>query len=167
MRIWFIPFEELDTKRLLAQNHEWYTVWNSVTMRGQRWLGWEAEQYRYALYQKHIQILREMKLRGINYDDTAQCMRMDDVPQILFPVTHEMLLEDRRCLVARWCGTFKGRALTSQQAVDDYKQLIKEFDENGCQHRANNKKQCERCKQAKLIDGVWVGTAYQHNGHLK
>ena len=114
MRIWLVPFYELDDKRLLAQHHEWHVLENHIHERGRRWLGWEKPEHTIEFYSLHDQVLAEMIARGMTGHKTPPKHEPSMVifPQVPYPRTAEAIRKDRMDLVERWGGTFAGRYTT-------------------------------------------------------
>jgi hypothetical protein len=67
MRLWLVPFCELDRDRVYGQHYEYHTILNSVVQRGMKWRGWELPEHRADLLQQHHNIVTEAAIRGYNF----------------------------------------------------------------------------------------------------
>lgn len=165
MRIWNVPFEELDNKRVVAQHNEWHAI-AKLVQQGRSWLGWERPEHHDDFYQIHDRIVAEMAIRGYN-DYTpnygSRSLRPDDATtqQLPYVPTQEMLDRDRWHLVCRWGGEFRGRDATTE-AREAYKQFIWFYKRYGCQHDEGviERNKCAVCKRVALSrDGIWLPIA--------
>lgn len=174
MRIWLVPFGELDDRRVVAQHHEWHTIWNAVTVRNMNWLHWSLPQYRYALWTVHQRITYEMRLRGY-YDATPVApsgflftsgyVFYRGIPQDPYLPTLEVLQQERWQLLCRWGGEYRGRIPQPEL----YEPLIWRYRaQGGCTHVGPTEKLhkhvahkgwelCLDCKNAvRYRNGSWV-----------
>jgi hypothetical protein len=148
VRIWLVPFAELDNQRLIAQHHEWQAIWNMVTWRGYRWKGYEDPKYRLDLMMRHEEAVTELKLRGypsglnhttpIPLDDREnQWEIIASTAQVSIPRPPETLRNERWTLLCRWLGEYQGdqRGLQLPEAFQDYAELAVQYKEQGgCLH---------------------------------
>jgi len=110
-RNWWECFRALDTQRLLAQHFEHHTILSMVA-RGRRWKGWEEPQYRFELVSLHDMIVEELRVRkmpsGLKHLTPVEHEVCVD-EQRTYPITDDMLEDERWALTCRWNGVYKGR----------------------------------------------------------
>jgi hypothetical protein len=184
MRIWTVPYGELDDKRILGQHREIH-MWAAMGIHAS-----EADQIRAA--DIHEQTLAEMRFRGFlsgHWHETplpgpqAGARQGQGGPgtvgvvwntgpgglgtalgmsQTMYQRTEQQLaqqLADRIDLVGRWQGIYKGRVAMPEA----YEPLLNAYWEaGGCLHDGRTSKlkdgrvQCLKCKRALLVNGVWI-----------
>jgi Pyrimidine dimer DNA glycosylase len=165
MRIWRVPFSELDDQRVLGQHSELHGIWGIIT-RGRRWgqigqdLGyWSDPTNLAAFWTLHEDIVEEMSRRGFN--GHASPLTWNGLPTT-FERTHitynpEDVLNDRWHLLLRWHGTFPGRLYAG---IDDWAALVNRYNEQGTQCRHDGERErlsngptvCLLCK-----DTIYIG----------
>jgi len=149
----------LDRQRLVAQHHEWHTIWNSVTIRHYKWLGWEAEKYLSALWQVHEDVVAEMRERGMTNHQTPIERPVVLCEQVSYTATPKRIHEERWALVCRSEGVYRGRG--EEPAWFDemsYTYIL----QGGCLHDGqledvgNGNRLCLQCKRWVLSkDDIW------------
>ena len=130
MRIWKVPFGELDNQRILGQHQEVHALHGLIVRRMQPWGGltWEDELY---LIWVHAKTVEECKARGwpsgTNHQTPlgrfTQSERATSVTFARLGTIRpwdERLARDRTDLIERWGGFYKGRV----EAPYDYVPVI-------------------------------------------
>lgn len=135
MRVWLVPFEELDRQRLFAQHHEIHPLLQLVKT-GRKWLGWEKPEHRDAIFDVHDRAVAEALRRGFPFNHVTP---MDDalranVPQVAYPAPPELVARDRWILVCRWEGVYRGTGYAD--VADIYGPLLDRWQREGCAHDA-------------------------------
>ena len=162
MKIWLVPFNELDDRRVIAQHHEFHAIWNFVTKKGWKWQLWHLPEHRLALYEVHERIVEEMKIRGFEHNTPIEKPEIT-VPQKPYPVTLEQIQFQRWQLVCRWGGVYRGRP----PMPPEYRPLIELYQEVGCRHdgatetiTTKNGRKFELCLICKRYvrdhQGLWI-----------
>lgn len=169
MRIWHVPFWELDDRRAVAQHHEIHVITGQVVDRGHRWLRWHEGTYRRALQKVHDEAVGELTQRGFYHDSPIVLEIPNPLFQLDYPVTAAMLEADRWTLITRWKGEYKGRV----PMPEAYKPLIMRYrEQGGCIHNGPKGKRhgrgpmlCMLCKDAYEVNpDVWVKASELRNG---
>jgi hypothetical protein len=112
MRIWTVPFGELDDQRVLGQHVEIHMLWNTITKFHRKFMGWEDPHYRLHLWEVHKRIVEEMTIRGMKHHTPIEFPTYEYClfpPQTRVLPALESLLKDRWDLVERWRGEYLGR----------------------------------------------------------
>ena len=112
MRIWTVPFGELDNQRVLGQHVEIHMLWSLITKHHRKFMGWEDPHYRLHLWEVHKRIVEEMKIRGMQHHTPIEFPSYEYMlfpPQKRVPPTEESRRKDRQDLIERWGGTYRGR----------------------------------------------------------
>jgi len=164
VRIWTVPFEELDDQRVLAQHHEIHMAHSLIVGRGRPWGGLTAEDHSY-INRVHDLAVVEMTIRGFNGHQTPLPGYDSGFyrAEIVDRATKQMHI-DRWHLVLRWGGVFKGRTC-DPVARREYGELIERYTtQGGCLHDGSVEKGegkhkgvalCLLCKQATRAQ-VWL-----------
>ena len=162
MRIWLVPFRELDDRRVLGQHHEFHVIYKFITEKGWKWIQWHLPEHRLALYDVHERIVEEMTIRGFKHSTPLEKPAIT-VPQKPYPVTEEQLQWERWQLVCRWGGVYRGRP----PMPAEYEPLLEKYHKQGeCIHdgpveRINSPDGpldlCLVCKRyVRTRDGLWI-----------
>jgi len=168
-RIWYVPFGELDDRRLLGQHREVHIIAGLVAS-GRSWRGFADWQ----LCNVHSAAVREMKKRGFPsgvYHETALTLPIMGNPGgapegqegAQWPPVdvgiEDQQASDRWDLTCRRQGTYAGRVAMPEA----YLPLIERYmQDGGCLHDGKTIKlrdgtiQCLTCKRAYLVAGVWT-----------
>jgi len=153
MRIWYLPFDELDNQRVLGQHAEVHAIYRLVFNRGTSWKEWAEPKHRRDFFWIHNRIVAEMAergsetLMGINaverkreyerahatwpeQEFTEQWLDSTGIQRPV-KVSDEVIEAERWQLVNRWGGNFRGRVWKPE-----YEALLDRYHENGgCTHK--------------------------------
>jgi len=125
MRIFLVPFQELDDQRVLGQHREIHMAWSLIVKQGQRWgkitdeIGyWSDVKNRYRLWDVHERTVAEMAARGFNGHQTPIEAPDDGKAYTNWNVAipRELVQRDRWHLWLRWNGVFRGREMADPTA---------------------------------------------------
>src|SRR6185295_17636815 len=124
MRIWLVPPQELDDRRLVAAHNEWHAVETMVRRDGKRWLGWEKPEYLLEFYLVHDELVDEMRVRGFlhhtppKYEPKrwSKWFEIWEGKSEPYQRTDVLVRRDRWELLTRWGGKFKGRKTDEPEA---------------------------------------------------
>jgi len=163
MRVWRIPFGELDDQRALAQHHEVHMLYNLLQL-GRNWNGLSFPDNLAYVIAVHDSAVEEMQLRGFNGHQTPLPEPPGDPGVWPWP-TEEDLRTDRWHLVLRWDGAYQGRMLPGPEVQAEYARLIERYEaQGGCLHdgpveKGEGKRKglalCLLCKRATRAQ-VWL-----------
>ena len=131
MRIWYVPFSELDNRRVVAQHSEVHAIWSIVTKRERNWKEFGRPEHRLALWDVHERSVEEMIVRGYDNHQTPIDRPVTVVQQLPVVASDEVLERERWQLVCRNSGEYLGR---SDSMHDDYSRLLERYNVEGCQH---------------------------------
>lgn len=156
MRIWYVPFPELDNRRVVAQHSEVHAIWSLVTKREKNWKEFGKPEHRLALWDVHERSVEEMAVRGYHNHQTPLEQPLTTIQQLPVVGSDFVLERERWQLVCRNGGQYLGRP---EAMHVDYPRLIAKYDREGCQHgydnylgdiMVNNQKAtlCLTCKRA-------------------
>jgi hypothetical protein len=130
MRVWTVPFGELDNQRVLGQHVEIHMLWSLITKHHRKFMGWEDPKYRWYLWQVHRRIVEEMVIRGIAHHSPID-LSIEELRWWPFQIdalpTLESLAKDRQDLVDRWGGNYQGRIpmpSAYQPVLDAYREFL-------------------------------------------
>lgn len=167
MRIWHVPFGELDDQRVLAQHNEIHALWNLIVRDGRKWdARWSDPARRYLLWDVHRRSVLEMRRRGWTGHQTPLNAKSPlGVHQLAEYCDHDEMLflqrKDRWDLVCRWEGVYKGRI----PMPPEYRLMLEKWRQDGCQHSMTRSEDfgkgwflCLVCKQFATNDrgATWV-----------
>lgn len=160
MRIWLVPFCELDNKRLVAQHHEWHAIENKIRGLGHRWKNWELKEYLSEFYILHGIAVQEMKIRGMAGHRTPPKYYVPGITEIeesdhygprRYPRPRAVLQEERFELLTRWGdGGFHGRETAAKQ---EWEEVFARWEvHGGCPHerpliKVAGGQMCPTCKK--------------------
>jgi hypothetical protein len=142
LRIWNLPFNELDNARVLGQHAEYHAIESRLCSgKIKRWKGWENPDYSWAFYGIHVDILAEMIERGWTQEghrtpaQPLPWVGADRETQVFHPDQSDPLVinEERWQVLCRNDGQKLGRyyALNSDEVYDE---LLERWRVIGCQH---------------------------------
>jgi pyrimidine dimer DNA glycosylase len=138
VRIWHVPFGELDGQRVLGQHNEIHALWSLIVVKGMKWdERWSNPYYRWLLWDVHARSVAEMLLHGWTGHKTP----IEEPTEISYEASRteygtpdevaELQAADRWDLVRRWDGKYKGRV----PMPDAYIPVLERFHaEGGCNH---------------------------------
>jgi Pyrimidine dimer DNA glycosylase len=145
MRIWRVPFQELDDQRVLGQHHEIHGIWTLIAMFPERKWGkidnlhgnWSDPDNAWQLWNIHQMIEIEMQRRGFNHQSPLEEPPFTRGPVAGIRYEGSARNEDRWHLWLRWHGEFHGRA-RSNSAIAAYDALDVRYTLQGrvCKHNA-------------------------------
>lgn len=135
MKIWLVPFEELDDWRIRAQHREFHMLYRKIS-RGDKWLGWELPQHLESLNHVHTEVMNEIRIRQIGSSCSGfepvlpwcdQKKYTDPLERMIYTPAY-----DRWILVCRWDGVWKGRRTDN---LEQFAMMLKKYQEQGgCRH---------------------------------
>jgi len=168
MRIWYVPYGELDNQRVLGQHNEIHALYSLVVRDGGRWGGLTREDELYFHF-VHDETLVEFEHRQFEHhsplpvttDVRKPVQRtMDD---LFLLELEDKIRRDRWDLICRWGGTYMGRIpLASLDPISrhQYEELQAQFiHQGGCLHNGgieSDTKLCLICKRYVRRDGEWI-----------
>jgi len=164
MRIWRVPFSELDDQRVLGQHYEIHCLWGWIHRDGKKWndvapgMGkWSDLENRYRLWDVHRRIAEEMRLRGMNHESpiTPGYVIWYNWDEPARPYPQEVIDEDRWHLYLRWDGNFRGRVNTDPAAWEKVAFRYAAQD-NRCLHDG------EREKTKRMGETAWICLLCKH-----
>jgi hypothetical protein len=133
MRIWHVPFEELDNQRVLGQHNEIHALIGLIVKFGQTWGGLHKDIHQPYLYDVHERTVTEMRARKWtgHLTPVESVLPLFQGEMVLPEITPLRLEQDRWDLVLRWQGTYKGRVDMPSEYVSP---LAKYKLQGGCYH---------------------------------
>ena len=169
IRIWHVPFGELDGQRVLGQHQEIHALWALIVKKGMPWdHRWSLETYRRLLWDVHERSVAEMLQHGYTGHKTPIDLPFlvgTQVTEYCGPTEMaDLQYQDRWDLVRRWNGIYRGRI----PMPEAYTPVLERFAQEGCRHDpahtedVENKafkgyKLCLGCKRWMTKDGInWV-----------
>ena len=67
MRLWYVPLEDLDDRRVIAQHHEIHMLMGLFSYHKRKnWAGIDYEHHMGCIYDYHLTAVQEMRIRGYN-----------------------------------------------------------------------------------------------------
>jgi len=151
MRIWHVPYGELDGQRVLGQHNEIHALWGLIVKYGNPWGGLSSDDQEYLMHIHTLTVL-EMNARGWNGHQTPLNpivrRNVSETLQRLKPLEERQAL-DRWHLVLRWGGVYKGRTPCPTEYVEP---ISKYWHQGGCLHDGpweDDTKLCLLCKRVK------------------
>src|SRR5689334_2028065 len=189
MRIWYVPFGELDNQRVLGQHNEVHALHTLIVKMRRPWGGltYEDEDY---LRMVHRWSVEEMVRRGIHGHQSTfyyhePIVQWDDTVRHLDTVTpmDQRQATDRWHLWLRWGGEYKGRIplddlpFDAQTDYENHDQMYRL--QGGCYHDGSTEAGegpnrgrelcllCKRVARVKYPDGTrgsWEERGWSRNG---
>ena len=191
MRIWTVPFCELDDQRVLGQHNEIHALHSLIVKLGRPWGGLQPGDEPY-LDSVHEETIAEAARRGWSMGRNHQTpIERRMFVAATLPVTLKHLQSvrpfeqrrrtDRWHLVLRWGGFYRGRTPISEldsEATEHYLTAIKRYQaQGGCLHdgtvedgegRNRGYELCLLCKRAMREKGSprgeWIDRGWGRNG---
>ena len=163
MRIWLVPFGELDDQRLLGQHQELHAIWGAL-QRGNPWGKLQPHLHGGYLHSLHDAVVREMLERHFNHHTPfpdygmmpgvhtvktttetypPKQMLAHHLPDYLRDGTEyqKRLWTDRWHLILRWGGEYKGRTPWMELRQIAREQYVvassRYYAQGGCLHDEN------------------------------
>jgi hypothetical protein len=145
MRIWHVPFHELDDQRVLGQHREIHMLWNLVVRLDRPWGGLTQADEPY-IVSVHDSSVEEMVLRGWTGHGTpmiptvpmSECNTQTTTRLTLGALKpmRERRRTDRWHLVCRWDGQYRGRVQSvGAEGMRDYQEhRVQYAAQGGCLH---------------------------------
>ncbi len=171
VRIWLVPFRELDNQRVLGQHRRLHAIYAIVYAHGRRWMRWEQAQHHDEFRDLHRQILWEAMHRGFPSGDPevhqtpVPEVNRPDVPQFPYPRPTAVVQQERWQLWTRWQGKWQGR----DEMPPAYAEVAAQYEsQGGCLHvnwteslgrndAGERIELCLDCKQyIRIGKGLWV-----------